>query len=123
MTASIWCQAPKAFSGISRPASSFDGAEAKENWESIDKYKGKYGHPFWEQQREQAQKQGGHGGMDYIMNNRLIRCVCQGLVPDMDVYDAVSWSASGPLSEISVAQGSVPVRFPDFARGRWQELG
>ena len=30
-----------------------------------------------------------------------------------DVYDAAAWSAPGPLSEISVAKGSAPVRFPD----------
>ena len=30
----------------------------------------------------------------------------------------VSMSAPGPLSEQSVAQGSAPVRFPDFTRGR-----
>ena len=99
----------------------FDGAEDKERWESIDKFKGKYEHPLWKQQGERARKEGGHGGMDYIMNARLIQCIRHGLVPDMDVYDAASWTAPGPLSEISVAQGSAPVKFPDFTRGRWQE--
>jgi hypothetical protein len=35
------------------------------------------------------------------------------------VYDAATWSAPMPLSEISVAQGSMPVDFPDFTRGAW----
>ena len=35
----------------------------------------------------------------------------------MDVYDAASWSAPAPLSEMSVAKGSAPVQFPDFTRG------
>jgi len=39
----------------------------------------------------------------------------------MDVYDAAAVSAPGPLSEMSVAQGSAPVKFPDFTRGRWTE--
>ena len=39
----------------------------------------------------------------------------------MDVYDAASWSVVGPMSEISVELGSVPVKFPDFTRGRWKE--
>jgi len=106
------------------PRCLFDGSENakdKEGWESIDKYKEKYGHPLWKQGGEQARKQGGHGGMDYIMNNRLIQCIRQGLAPDMDVYDAASWTAPSPLSELSVAQGSAPVKFPDFTRGRWQE--
>lgn len=99
----------------------FDSAVDRESWESIDQHKEKYGHQLWKQHGGQAVKQGGHGGMDYIMNHRLIQCIRQGLLPDMDVYDAASWSAPGPLSEISVAQGSAPVRFPDFTRGRWQE--
>jgi hypothetical protein len=99
----------------------FDGMENAHSWdESIDKYKEKYTHPFWKQYRERARGQSGHGGMDNIMNERLIQCVRQGLVPDMDVYDAASWAAPGPLSELSVAQGSGPVKFPDFTRGRWQ---
>jgi hypothetical protein len=52
---------------------------------------------------------------------RLVECMRQGLTPDMDVYDAASWSVPGPLSEISVAKGSVPVKFPDFTRGRWAQ--
>jgi hypothetical protein len=39
----------------------------------------------------------------------------------MDVYDAATWSVPGPLSEISLAKGSSPVKFPDFTRGRWKE--
>jgi predicted dehydrogenase len=104
----------------------FDGMEDAQHqpaWdESIDKYKEQYSHPLWIQQREQARKQGGHGGgMDHIMNDRLIQCIRQGMVPDIDVYDTASWAAPGPLSELSVAQGSAPVKFPDFTRGRWQE--
>ena len=42
-------------------------------------------------------------------------------MPDVDVYDAAAWRAPGPISEISVAKGSAPVRFPDFTRGGWQK--
>ncbi len=65
--------------------------------------------------------QGGHGGMDYVMNWRLVQCLREGLAPDMDVYDAAAWSAPSALSERSVAGGNVPVEFPDFTRGRWRE--
>jgi len=52
---------------------------------------------------------------------RLLQCMREGLVPDMDVYDAAAWSAPGPLSRISAAGGSMPTKFPDFTRGRWRE--
>jgi hypothetical protein len=45
----------------------------------------------------------------------------EGRAPDIDVYDAANWSAPAALSQKSVAQGSAPVKFPDFTRGRWQE--
>ena len=53
-----------------------------------------------------------------MMNYRLMQCMQRGLPPDIDVYDAAAWSAPGPLSEQSVAQGSLPVRVPDFTQGR-----
>jgi hypothetical protein len=82
-------------------------------WQPVDAYKEKYEHNLWRVGGEQARKLGGHGGMDYLM--------CWRLVPDMDVYDAAAWSAPGPLSEISVAKGSMPIKFPDFTRGKWIE--
>ena len=67
-----------------------------------------------------AQSIGGHGGMDFMMDWRLIDCLRNGLPVDMDVYDAASWSAIGPLSEWSVANGSKPIAIPDFSMGRWK---
>jgi hypothetical protein len=52
---------------------------------------------------------------------RLLQCIREGLVPDMDVYDGAAWSAPGPLSRASVASGSAPQAFPDFTRGRWND--
>ena len=66
---------------------------------------------------ELARKNGGHGGMDFIMAYRLVQTLRDGLVPDCDVYDAATWSAPFPLSGLSVAQGSAPIAFPDFTRG------
>jgi hypothetical protein len=39
----------------------------------------------------------------------------------MNVYDGVSWSSVIPLSEFSLANGSIPVKIPDFTRGSWQK--
>ena len=68
---------------------------------------------------EKAKAVGGHGGMDYIMDYRLIYCLRNGLPLDEDVYDAAEWSAVQELSRISLENGSLPVRFPDFTRGEW----
>jgi Oxidoreductase family, NAD-binding Rossmann fold len=91
----------------------------KEDWENIDGFRGKYEHPLWKATGELARKMGGHGGMDYIMNYRLMDCLKRGLVPDINVYDAAAWSAPTPLSEASVAQNGAPQKFPDFTRGKW----
>ena len=98
----------------------FDGQQGEEAWATIDSWK-EHQHPLWKQEGEIAKKLGGHGGMDYIMLYRLLECFRKGLPPDMDVYDAAAWSAPGPLSRISVANGSAPSKFPDFTRGRWHE--
>lgn len=68
---------------------------------------------------EKAKTVGGHGGMDFIMDYRLIYCLRNGLPLDEDVYDAAEWSAVQELSRISLENGSMPVRFPDFTRGEW----
>ena len=93
--------------------------EAKEDWESLDAFKEKYQHPLWKATGDLARKMGGHGGMDYVMNYRLMDCIKRGLVPDIDVYDAAAWSAPTPLSEASVAANGSSQKFPDFTRGKW----
>ena len=95
-----------------------DGAK-KEDWEAIDRFRDKYEHPLWRKTGELARKMGGHGGMDYVMNYRLMDCLKRGLVPDINVYDAAAWSAPTPLSEASVAQNGASQKFPDFTRGNW----
>lgn len=69
---------------------------------------------------EMAKKVGGHGGMDFIMDWRLIDCLRNGIPVDMDVYDAASWSCITPLSEWSIANKSKPIDIPDFTRGKWK---
>jgi predicted dehydrogenase len=98
----------------------FDGQAGGEKWAPLKQWKDRYEDPLWTQLKKVASK-GGHGGMDYIMNWRLVDCVRKGLVPDMTVYDGVAWTAPAPLSEMSVAAGSTPVKFPDFMRGRWKD--
>jgi predicted dehydrogenase len=69
---------------------------------------------------EMAKKVGGHGGMDFIMDWRLIDCLRNGIPLDQDVYDAALWSAMAPLSEWSVANRSNSIDVPDFTNGAWK---
>ncbi len=94
------------------------------HWVDDAKYKEmreKYEHPIWKKMKQQALENGGHGGMDYILFYRLIHNLNNGYPMDMDVYDGVNWSVIVPLTKLSVELGSIPVKFPDFTRGRWQE--
>lgn len=69
---------------------------------------------------ELAKQIGGHGGMDFLMDWRMIDCLRNGIPLDMDVYDAAAWSAIAPLSEWSVANRSETIDVPDFTRGAWR---
>ena len=93
------------------------------HWLDEGKYKEmkeKYQHPIWEKLKDEIARHGGHGGMDFVQIYRLIDCLNRGLPLDMDVYDGADWSVVTPLSKISVELGNVPVKFPDFTRGKWQ---
>ncbi len=82
-----------------------------------------YQHPIVNDELlEMAKKVGGHGGMDFIMDYRLIYCLRNGLPLDMDVYDLAESCAPIELSSISLTNGSMPVAVPDFTRGGWQKL-
>ncbi len=69
---------------------------------------------------EMAKKVGGHGGLDFMMDWRLIDCLRNGLPLDQNVYDAALWSSIAPLSEKSVANRSNSVDVPDFTCGAWK---
>ncbi len=69
-----------------------------------------------------AKEVGGHGGMDFIMDYRLIYCLRHGLPLDMDVYDLAEWCCVAPLSRISLEHGCMPVEVPDFTRGAWDRV-
>jgi len=82
----------------------------------------RYKHPIAAAIEEKAKEVGGHGGMDFIMDYRMIYCLQRGLPLDMDVYDLAEWCSVIPLSEISLDNHSMPVEIPDFTRGAWNRL-
>ena len=80
----------------------------------------KYAPPIVAKIGELAKQIGGHGGMDFMMDWRLIDCLRNGLPLDQNVYDAAAWSSIGPLSEMSVKNRSRSMNVPDFTRGSWK---
>lgn len=84
----------------------------------MDKYK----HRIHRELEEKAQEVGGHGGMDFIMDYRLVYCLQNGLPLDMDVYDLAEWCSLAELSRISMENNNAPVVVPDFTRGNWNRI-
>lgn len=89
-----------------------------DEWHDFGAYAEKWDHWLW---KEHANPPGGHGGMDYMMVFRLMQCMQLGLVPDFDVYDAVTWTAPVPLSHASIKAKGAPQAIPDFTRGLWKK--
>lgn len=96
-------------------AHGFLNAEQKKALES------KYYHPILTKFGEKGREMG-HGGMDYIMDARLVYCLQNGLPLDMDVYDMAEWCALAELGAISMDNNCASVAFPDFTRGHWNEV-
>lgn len=100
------------------------GAEKFLSDDEMNKLMSDYQHPITKEGSlvETAKKVGGHGGMDFIMDYRLIYCLHNGLPLDQDVYDAAEWSCLTEISGVSIDNGSKPVIMPDFTRGEWNKL-
>ena len=81
-----------------------------------------YKHRIHRELEADAKKVGGHGGMDFIMDYRLVYCLRNGLPLDMDVYDLAEWCCLPELTRLSLEHGNVPVEIPDFTRGAWNKV-
>ena len=71
-------------------------------------------------ERKSVRGHGGGGSKVPLTWHLLIRNLREGTTPYFDVYDSVTSSAASPLSEMSVANRSQMVEFPDFTRGKWK---
>lgn len=78
--------------------------------------------PIIKRYGEEAKEVGGHGGMDFIMDSRLVYCLQNGLPMDIDVYDLAEWCCLGELGAISMNNDFMPVEVPDFTRGDWNKV-
>ncbi|MEO7189914.1 MAG: Gfo/Idh/MocA family oxidoreductase [Vicinamibacterales bacterium] len=96
-----------------------EGRGTADQWVEAASLLAEFEHPLWKEIASQAQG-AGHGGMDFIEDYRLIKCLREGLPTDMNVYDAAALSAVVHTSVQSVARRGRPVDIPDFTRGRWK---
>lgn len=92
-----------------------------DSWRGFSAMRADYDHWLWKELAGDAEGSG-HGGMDYVLQWRIIQQMRAGLVPDIDVYDSAAWCAPVPLSVDSLAKNGQPVAIPDFTRGQWQRL-
>lgn len=81
----------------------------------------KYEHPILKKYGAMAKEVGGHGGMDFIMDSRLVYCLQNGLPLDMDVYDLAEWCCLAELGALSMDHNNASVAVPDFTRGHWND--
>jgi predicted dehydrogenase len=88
-------------------------------WRDFAAYRKEFDHWLWQKVGDDAANNGGHGGMDYVLQWRTVQLMRAGLVPDIDVYDSAVWCSAVPLSVKSLAAGGRPVNVPDFTRGEW----
>lgn len=98
-----------------------EGKSAKpDQWEAAQPWLDKYDHPLW-QRYASAAAGAGHGGMDFFVIHAFVEALKRGQPMPIDIYDAVTWSAITPLSELSIARNNSTVEFPDFTGGKWRE--
>lgn len=97
----------------------FDGSAEGPSWghryTDLNEYYDKYLHPLW----RGYEAVGGHGGMDYLVMRGFMDAVKNQTQTPIDVYDTAAWMSITPLSENSIACGSMPVAIPDFTNGKW----
>ena len=107
--------------GLKPTSDNLSGHEylSKEDREALEK---QYESELIKKYGEQAKEVGGHGGMDFIMDSRLVYCLQNGLTMDIDVYDLAEWCCFAELGAMSMNNGNLPVEVPDFTRGAWNQV-
>lgn len=97
----------------------FDGEEPVKG-DAVDPIVAKYTKSHIARIQDEGYRIGVPNIMNYTMDRRLIECLREGMPLDMDVYDAAEWSCIAELSEQSALGGGIPVKIPDFTRGKWK---
>ena len=89
-------------------------------WEEAQAWLDRYDHPLWQAHAADAEG-AGHGGMDFCVIHAFVEALKAQAPMPIDIFDAVTWSAVTPLSEISIAEGNRTIDFPDFTQGGWRD--
>ncbi len=95
-----------------------DGRSPNHSFETFNPYQDEFDSTLWKKYENEAEG-AGHGGKDFFVRNAFIESVKRKVEPPLNVYDAATVAAIGPLSEKSIAEGGSVVNFPDFTRGKW----
>lgn len=92
-------------------------------WQPVETFVDKYRHPWWALEGEEADKVGGHGGMDFFCLREFVRMIVEGFQPWVDVYDTAAYNAINHCSQVSIDRKGAAVEIPDFTHGRWKTPG
>lgn len=95
-----------------------EGISEPHHWDDANQWLAKYDHPLWQKFGDDAEG-AGHGGMDFFVLNAFVESAKRNIAPPLDAYDAATWSAITPLSEMSIAKSGEVQDFPDFTRAQW----
>lgn len=72
---------------------------------------------------EEAKASAGHFGLDYFVHSAFRAAVLEGKPLAFDVYKAMDVAGAGIVAAESIAQGSKPLRVPDFRPGALRPKG
>ncbi len=96
----------------------------KENimhYNNLEKMHFTYGHPLHQEVEETEEYLGPHAhGMDWLVCRAFLEAIKKGTNTPIDAYDTATLLAIAPLTQMSMEQGNIPIPFPDFTRGKWQ---
>jgi Oxidoreductase family, NAD-binding Rossmann fold len=95
-------------------------AKEEDRWEPAQPWLDRFDHPLWKKYAAKAEGSG-HGGMDFFVIHAFVEALKHDEPMPIDIYDAVTWSAISPLSELSISEGNKTLVFPDFTAGKWKD--
>ncbi len=93
-------------------------------WERLEPYHQKYEHSLYrglgDPEQRKARGVFGHGEPDLLELQEFFKAVQNKTPTPIDIYDSVTMSVIIPLSEESIAKGSMPISCPDFTQDQWK---
>jgi hypothetical protein len=94
------------------PNQSVAWGDARREWRPVSDYEEHF--PTAWRPHLEAARATGHGGGDYHTARLFAESIRDGSPPDIDIYQALEWTAAGLCSQLSIANGGIPIRVPNF---------